>query len=156
MDLAIAHDWLLNRRGSGTIFQRVLFFVTTFPSLHSLHFFRLRVSRSCNQAASYPCVGPGPLTGCQTLLSLPAALVPEGDRRLSRPTQRYASEYQPRRRQGYSTRFRDPSCLLLSDPMRYICEPGLYQSVLARSWRGHLLRVFARRLREWDLESNEH
>jgi len=39
-------------------------------------------------------------------------------------------------------------------PMRYLWEPHLYGDALSRSWRGSAMRLLSRRLKEWDLEVN--
>ena len=153
MDLAIAHDWLLNRRGAEKVLREFCLFCDDL-SIFTLFFDAEAVDPAIKQHSIY----------VSDLDRLPGV-------------KHYYRYLLPWFRQGIEDHLVQNRDLLLSishavakgiphdsgiphvcyclTPMRYIWEPGLYESVLGRSWRGHLLQVFARRLREWDLESNE-
>ncbi|MDA2927868.1 glycosyltransferase [Acidobacteria bacterium AH-259-G07] len=153
MDIAIAHDWLLNRRGAEKVLKEfclcfedlsifTLFFnpdvVDPVIKQHSIYVSKL--DRLPGIKHYYRYLLPWFQLGIEThsvrdkdvLLSISHAVA-----------------------KGIPHQAGIPHVCYCHTPMRYLWEPGLYQSFLVGSWRGRVLDLFARRLQKWDLKSNQ-
>ena len=152
MNVAISHDWLLNRRGSERVLKEFclclddLAIYTLFldpeavdPAIKQHSIFVSRLDRLPGIPRYYRYLFPWfgqaiehhNVTDETVLLSISHAVA-----------------------KGIPHRGDIPHICYCQSPMRYLWEPKLYGSVLTRSWRGTLFSLFVDALRRWDLESN--